>query len=315
MIPHYAVSTRRDAERSRQGLAAAGFGIVVNLGLILLKGTIGIVGHSQALIADAVHSGADLMNSCIAVASFLYSRRPADWDHPYGHERAEAFASTIAAVLIAVAGVGVGYDSAVALVERHPETPSMLTLVAAAVAIVIKVGMSRYVGKLAQRIHSKSLLAEARDHLLDVVASVLVVIGIVLARSGLPWFDAVAGLGVAGFIFVTAWGILRDAAGELLDTSLSPEQRQRIMAVVEAVPGVVRVPGIAGRTIGHTILVELHVDLDPKLTVAEGAHIVDALKEHVLASSEDIRTVVVEINTDQFEPAALHLMAPPRHTR
>nr|MBA3824333.1 hypothetical protein [Ktedonobacterales bacterium] len=123
------------------------------------------------------------------------------------------------------------------------------------------------------------------------------------------------GLGVAGFILVTAGSILRDAAGELLDTSLSPEQRQRIMDVVEAIPGVVRVPGIAGRTIGHTILVELHVDLDPKLTVGEGAHIVDAIKEGVLAGEDDVRTVVVEINTDQFEPAALHLMPPPSRAR
>jgi cation diffusion facilitator family transporter len=312
MIPHYAVGERRDAERSRQGLAAAGFGIVVNLGLIILKGTIGVLGHSQALIADAVHSGADLLNSCIAAASFLYSRRPADWNHPYGHERGEAFASTVAAVLIAVAGVGVGYDSLMALLTRHPETPSALTFVAAAVAIVVKVGMSSYVGNLARRIHSKSLLAEARDHLVDVVASVLVIVGIALARWGLPWFDAVAGLGVAGFILITAGGILRDAAGELLDTSLSPEQRHRIMAVVEAVPGVVRVPGIAGRTIGYRILVELHVDLDPKLTVAEGAHIVDAIKGGVLAGVDDVRTVVVEINTDQFEPDALHQLPPGR---
>jgi cation diffusion facilitator family transporter len=311
MVAHYAASERRDAERSRRGLAAASFGIMVNLGLIILKGVIGIIGHSQALIADAVHSGADLLNSCIAAASFLYSRRPADWNHPYGHERAEAFASTIAAVLIAVAGIGVGYDSLLVLFAQHSEPPSALTFIAAAVAIVVKVGMSRYVGNLARRIHSKSLLAEARDHLLDVVASVLVIVGIALARLGLPWFDAVAGLGVAVFILITAGSILRDAASELLDTSLSPEQRQRIMAVVESVPGVVRVPGIAGRTIGHTILVELHIDLDPKLTVGEGAHIVDAIKAQVLESVEDVRTVVVEINTDQYEPAALHLMAPP----
>jgi cation diffusion facilitator family transporter len=311
MIPHYAVSPRRDAERSRQGLMAAGFGIVANLVLIALKGTIGVLGHSQALIADAVHSGADLLNSCIAAASFLYSRRPADWNHPYGHERAEAFASTIAAVLIAVAGVGVGYDSLRALLAGHPETPSLLTLVAAGIAIAVKLGMSTYVGNLARRIRSKSLLAEARDHLLDVVSSVLVIVGIALARLGLPWFDALAGLGVAAFILATSAGILRDAASELLDTSLSPEQRQQIIGLVETVTGVVRVRGIAGRTIGHTILVELHVDLDPKLSVGDAAHIVDAIKESVLAGMEDVRTVVVEINTDQFEPEALHLMAPP----
>jgi cation diffusion facilitator family transporter len=290
---------------------AATWGIGANLGLILLKGSIGIIGHSQALVADAVHSGSDLLNSCIALASFLYSRRPPDWNHPYGHERAEAFASTIAAVMIGVAGVLVGYDSIHSLLQPVGEPPSALTLVAAGIAILVKFALSGYVGNLARRIKSKSLLAEARDHLLDVIASAVVIVGILLARLGLVRFDAIAGLGVAVFILVAAIGILRTAAQELMDTSLTPAQRHEILRIVEAVPGVQRVRAIAGRTIGYTILIELHVDVNPASTVAEGAHIVDAIKETLLRQIEDARTVVVELNTDQFEPDALRLMAPP----
>ncbi len=312
MAPHHSpLGTPRDGGRAAQGMRAAAFGILANLGLIVLKGTIGLVGHSEALVADAVHSGSDLLNSCIALASFFYSRRPPDWNHPYGHERAEAFASTIAAVLIAVAGLLVGYDSVQALLHPATAPPSALTLVAAGIAIAVKFALSGYVGNLARRIKSKSLLAEARDHLLDVVASGVVIIGIFLARLGLIWFDAVAGLGVAGFILVAAVGILRVAALELMDTSLSPAQRHDVMRIAQAVPGVTHVRAIAGRTIGYSILVELHVDVDPHLTVAEGARIVDAIKERVLREVEDVRTVVVELNTDQFEPEALRQPPPP----
>jgi cation diffusion facilitator family transporter len=302
----------RDAGRAAQGIRAAALGIAANLGLIVLKGSIGLVGHSEALIADAVHSGSDLLNSCIALASFLYSRRPPDWNHPYGHERAEAFASTIAAVLIAVAGMLVAYDSVQAIIHPAKVPPTALTLVAAAVAIAVKFALSGYVGNLARRIKSKSLLAEARDHLLDVVASGVVIVGIFLARLGLIWFDAVAGLGVAAFILLAAFGILRVAAHELMDTSLSAAQRHDVMRITEAVPGVTHVRGIAGRTIGYSILVELHVDVDPRLTVAEGARIVDTIKERVLREVADVRTVVVELNTDQFEPEALRLTPPPQ---
>lgn len=291
-------------------MRAAALGIVSNIALIALKGTIGLAGHSQALVADALHSASDLLNSCIALASFLYSRRPPDWNHPYGHERAEAFASTIAAVLIGVAGVIVGRDSVLTLMAPQEATPSALTLVAAGIAVVVKLALSNYVGAIARRTKSKSLIAEARDHLLDVVASIVVIAGILMARLGYRAFDAIAGIFVAIFILVTAVSLLRDAATELMDTSLSRLQRHEIIAIAEAVAGVRRVHGIAGRTIGHTILVELHADVDPQLSVADGAHIVDAIKERILSQMAEVRTVVVELNTDQFEPEALSLQVP-----
>jgi cation diffusion facilitator family transporter len=300
-----------DALRARQGVRAAVMGIVSNTALIALKGIIGVLGNSQALIADAVHSASDLLNSTLALGSFLYARRPPDWNHPYGHERAEAFASTIAAVLIGVAGVYVGRDSVVALMRHDVSAPALLTLIAAVIAILIKLGLTNYVGAIARRTKSKSILAEARDHLLDVVASGVVIVGIVLARLGFVAFDAIAGLFVSLFILVTAMSILREAARELMDTSLSPAQRHEIVRVAATVPGVRRVHGIAGRTIGHTILVELHVDVDPGASVADGARVVDDIKARVLAQVADVRTVVVELNTNLFEPEALTLMAPP----
>lgn len=311
MGPHFAhFGVRHPPDRATQGIQAAALGIASNIALIVLKGTIGVAGHSQALIADALHSASDLLNSCIALASFLYSRRPPDWNHPYGHERAEAFASTIAAVLIGVAGVVVGRDSILTLMAPHGAIPSAITLVAAGIAIVVKLGLSNYVGAIARRTKSKSLVAEARDHLLDVIASVVVIAGILMARLGFRAFDAIAGIFVAIFILVTAVSLLLEAATELMDTSLSRVQRHEIIAISEAVTGVRRVHGIAGRTIGHTILVELHADVDPQLSVADGARIVDTIKERILSQVADVRTVVVELNTDQFEPEALSLNAP-----
>ncbi len=309
---HYSpVGMHREARRAREGMHAAIIGIISNSVLIVLKGSIGVIGSSQALIADAIHSGSDLLNSCIALGSVLYARRPPDWDHPYGHERVEAFASTVAAVLIGVAGVVVAYDSITALIFGELRPPAALTLVAAGIALLIKLGLNRYVGAIARRTKSKAMATEARDHLIDVIVSAVVIAGIGLARLGVTWFDGVAGLFVAGFILVTAISLIYSAANELMDTSLSPEQRRAILCIAENVNGVCHVQAIAGRTIGHTILVEMHVDVDPSITVAEGARIVDAIKEQVLSRLDDVRTVVVELNTNQFEPEALHLMAPP----
>lgn len=297
--------------RAALGLRAAGLGIAVNLALAVLKGVVGVLGHSQALIADAVHSGGDLVNSGIAFVSFLFSRRPPDWNHPYGHERAEAFAATVGGVLIGVAGLVVGRDAVTVLLAPGHATPDLATLWAALAALIVKLALTRYVGDGARRTRSQSLKAETRDHLNDVVVSLVVIASIVVAQHGLWWVDPLASLCVAGFILVSAGMILRDAASELLDTSLSPDQRRAIQAIAIGTPGVRNVQAIAGRTIGHTILVELHVDVDPALTVAEGARVVDALKAGIRRQMSDVRTVVVELNTDQFEPDALRLMAPP----
>ena len=308
------VGARREFDSASQGMRAAIAGIISNLALVVLKGVVGVLGHSEALVADAIHSGSDLLNSCIALGSVMYAHRPADWNHPYGHERAEAFASTIAAVLIGLAGVIVGRDSIISLMHPEPHAPAIITLVAAAVALLVKLGLSRYVGDIAQRTKSKAMLTESRDHLIDVIVSGVVIIGIACARLGIIWFDGVAGLCVAGFILATAVSILLSAASELMDTSLAPGQRREIMRIAESVTGVRNVHAIAGRTIGRSILVEMHVDVEPSLTVDEGARIVDTIKERVLSDVADVRTVVVELNTDQFEPEALHLMAPPNAT-
>ncbi|HKD76440.1 MAG TPA: cation diffusion facilitator family transporter [Ktedonobacterales bacterium] len=312
---HYSpVGMHREERRAREGMRAAIIGIISNSVLIALKGSIGVIGGSQALVADAIHSGSDLLNSCIALGSVLYARRPPDWDHPYGHERVEAFASTIAAVLIGVAGIVVAYDSITTLIYGETRPPAALALVAAGIALLIKLGLNRYVGAIARRTKSKAMATEARDHFIDVIVSAVVIAGIGLARLGATWFDGVAGLCVAGFILITATSLIYNAAQELMDTSLTPEQRQVILCIAEGVDGVRHVQAIAGRTIGHTILVEMHVDVDPAITVAEGARIVDTIKEQVLSHIDEVRTVVVELNTNQFEPEALHLMAPPTRT-
>lgn len=306
-----AMNQRSDRERAQRGLRTAGLGIGINAALVVLKAVIGVLGHSQALIADAVHSGGDLGNSCIAFASFLFSRRPPDWNHPYGHERIEAFSSTIAASFIFVAGAAIGYDAIIALVRGDYTRPAMSTLLAAGIALVIKFCLGIYTRHMAARTRSKSLGAEARDNAADVVVSLVVIIGILCSRLGATWFDPLASLGVTCFILATAFSIWRDAAGELLDTSLTPAQRREILAIVSGIDGVRHVHAIAGRTIGHTILVELHADVDPALTVEQGARVVDTLKATILQRVPEVRTVVVELNTDRFEPDALQLMAPP----
>jgi cation diffusion facilitator family transporter len=292
--------------RFSQGLRAVFFGVVSNLGLIVLKAVVGVLGHSEALVADAVHSGADLVNSLLAFASLLVSRRPADITHPYGHGRAEALSANVAAMIIGSAGALVIWGSVTSLVHRHSTRPDWATLWVGLVAMALKLVLAVYTARIARRINSKAVNADARDHLADVLSSGVVVVGILAARLGAPLLDPLAGLVVGGFIIYTAAQIFLGAAHELMDTSLAPEVRAEVIAQAGAVQGI-RISGVAGRTIGDMTLVEIHADVDPTISVAEAGRIVDEVKSRLIGCIADVSHVVVELNSGVFEPETLRV--------
>jgi len=292
--------------RFSQGLRAVLFGVVSNLGLIVLKAVVGVLGHSEALVADAVHSAADLVNSLLAFASLLVSRRPADITHPYGHGRAEALSANVAAMIIGSAGALVIWGSVTSLVHRHSTRPDWATLWVGLVAMALKLVLAVYTARIARRINSKAVNADARDHQADVLSSGVVVVGILAARLGAPLLDPLAGLVVGGFIIYTAAQIFLGAAHELMDTSLAPEVRAEVIAQAGAVQGI-RISGVAGRTIGDMTLVEIHADVDPAISVAEAGRIVDEVKSRLIGCIADVSHVVVELNSGVFEPETLRV--------
>lgn len=298
---------RRTRERRIQrGLRAVLLGIATNALLILLKGTVGVLGHSQGLVADAVHSAADLVNSLLAFASLLISRKPADIAHPYGHGRAEALSANVAAMIIGSAGGLVIWQAIHTLIRGRSATPDWSTLWVGAVALVSKLALAIYAGRVARAIKSKAVNADARDHLTDVLSAAVVIAGIVAARLGTPLLDPLAGLVVGGFIIYTAIEVFLGAAHELMETNLSPEVRAEVIAEASAVTGF-RISGVAGRTLGDMTLVEIHADVDPSLTVAEAGRIIDEVKARVVGCVADVTNVVVELNSAAFEPEALRV--------
>lgn len=293
-------------QRHARGIRALLFGVGANAALIVLKATVGLLGHSSGLLADAVHSGADLVNSLLALVSLLVSRRPADITHPFGHGRAEALAANFAGMIIGGAGLLVGWESVTTMIQRGHERPDILTLWVALAAILVKLALTIYAARVARAIRSKAVHADARDHMADVLSGTVVVIGIGAARLGWIWLDPLAGLIVSGFILYTAAEVLVGAVNELMDTSLSPAVRAAVIAEVGQVAGI-RMSGVAGRTIGDMTLVEIHGDVDPTLSVAEAGQIIDTVKARLIGRVADVNHVVIELNSCAFEPEALRV--------
>jgi cation diffusion facilitator family transporter len=295
----------RNAARFRIGVRAVSLSFVSNLVLIFVKATAGIVGHSQGLVADAIHSGADLVNSGSVLASLYVSRKPADVAHPYGHGRAEALAAIFASFIIGTAGLAIGWDAITVLRTGRTDVPTAMTLWVAVAALVVKMALFVYEGRVAQRVMSKSVRADAREQLTDALASGVVIAGIAGARLGYPQLDTISSLLVSLFILYTAYEVFFDAAEELMDTSLSPALREEILESIAGVTAQARVSGVAGRTLANSTVIEVHIDVDPEMTVGVAAGIADQIKQRLLADVPAVTNVIVEMNSALDEPHRL----------
>jgi cation diffusion facilitator family transporter len=288
---------RSAAERFAAAVRGPLLGLFVNLALVAVKAVAGVASGSAALLADAGHSGADVANNLLVLGSLVYSRRPADETHPYGHDRAEVLAAVGSAYLLGAAGIFFGWDSIQKLIRGTP-TPLPLAVWVAAGTLLVKLVVVRIETAVAHRVASQAVMADARDNLSDVLSSVAVIVGVLGARLGLRWLDGAAGVVIAFLILATAVRIAAPAGAELLDPNLSESVLSRVRQAAEAVPGVGRVTAVTGRAHGSDLLVELSIEVRPDLPVARAAAIADAVRQAVYDAVPEVGDATVELNTD-----------------
>ena len=205
-----------DAKRVTMQVSTVG--IVCNAALTVFKLIAGIVAHSSAIVADAVHSASDILGSLIVMIGAVFSNKAADASHPYGHEKLECIASILLGNILVLVGAAIGYTGITKIL--HGETlaaPGMLALIAAAVSIAVKEALYWYTIAAAKRIRSVSLKAEAWHHRSDALSSIGSFAGVLGARLGLPILDPIASIVICLFIFKVAFGIFRESIDRLVD--------------------------------------------------------------------------------------------------
>ena len=256
-----------DAKRVTMQVSTVG--IVCNAALTVFKLVAGIVAHSSAIVADAVHSASDILGSLIVMIGAVFSHKAADASHPYGHEKLECIASILLGNILVLVGAAIGYTGITKII--HGETlaaPGMLALIAAVVSIVVKEALYWYTIAAAKRIRSVSLKAEAWHHRSDALSSIGSFAGVLGARLGLPILDPIASIVICLFIFKVAFDLVRTGLNELLERSLPADVEEEILRIVTADPEVCQPHNLRTRRIGAAIAVEVHVRMDGAMTVA-----------------------------------------------
>lgn len=277
-------TNRKKAAQAAQKVTL--IGSVVNLLNFIVKLVVGIWASSSALIADAIHSLSDLLSDLLVLVATHWASQKPDADHPYGHDRYETLATLLlGSILIAVAGA-LMWDSFGRLFAGGELTsPHFLALFAAVFSIASKEWIYRYTLKIARKINSKLLEANAWHHRSDALSSIVVLVAIAGSMFGLGWLDQLAALIVGIMVGKMGAELIWESMQELVDTALPEEETAEIKRFASQVAGVKDVHDLRSRKMGSRTILDLHLEVAPYLSVSEGHEIgvwvAKTLKENI----------------------------------
>jgi len=285
------------SDRLQRSLRATFLGLAVNVTLAVAKFFAGIFGHSQALIADAVESLADVFSSIVVWRGVVVAEAPPDEDHPYGHGKAEPLAAAGVSVMLLLAAGLITYHSLRGLIEPRVG-PSAWTLILLVAVIVVKAVLFRYVLHEGKHMESSAVKADAWHHRSDAITSGAAFIGISIALIGGKGYenaDNWAALAAACVIALNGWRLLLPAFNDLMDRSPDREVIERIKKIAATIPGVDRVEKCFVRKMGYHLYADMHVEVNPDMTVVHSHEIAHAVKNKVRAQIPAVSYVLVHI--------------------
>lgn len=276
---------------------AAWIGLLVNLVLAVAKLLGGVISGSFALISDAVNSTGDVLTSTVVIVALHIAQRPADANHPYGHTRAEGIAASNVALLIIVSAAFVGWE-ALRRFGRAQPVPPLWALWIAGCNVAIKEALYHYKMRVGRRTGSAALIANAWDHRSDALCALAVLIGLALVRWGGPqlgFADSLAALIVGGAIVAAGVSLLHTSANELMDAQAEADVIEAVRGTAATVGGVRAVEQVRVRKTGLEHLADIHVQVAPHLSVADGHRISHHVKNELMDRIPTLRDVMVHL--------------------
>jgi cation diffusion facilitator family transporter len=270
----------------------------VNAALSLAKAAGGVLGGSQALLADALHSVSDLASDAVVLFALRFSGEPADHQHPYGHGRMETAAAFSVGLILLTAGVYMLYRSVGDLWIPRPYGLNFLALPFIVLAIALKEGLYRITDSVGRHTSNQALIANAWHHRSDAISSIATLVGVAFALLGYWRADALAAASVAVLVIWAGVRIARESLDDLVDTAPTEEMLARIRAAIEGVEGVKSVHALRTRRIGPHFFVDVHIQVNAALSVAAGHLIAHRGQEAVLSKVSEVSEVNVHVEPD-----------------
>jgi cation diffusion facilitator family transporter len=290
-------------QRHKKGLLAVDVGLAANALLALLKTSVGIAGHSPALLADGINSTSDVAYGIVVKIFMRMSSKPADQEHPYGHDRLESIAAVVVGAFVITTAISIFWSSingVYDLLSGGDNTgASQLALWIALFTVLLKIWLSLWTFRLGRQTSNNVLLALAADHRNDIFSALAATFGIIFARMGYLWVDPMAGGVVSIIILLTGVEIIRESAADLMNTLPGKKLTEEIRSRLEGMAEVLDIEEIHGHRFGLYIVANITIGVSPDLTVAEGDRIATRVEEILVGEIDSMRRVFVHYHPVQ----------------
>lgn len=283
-------------QRKRQGILAVNIGLVANIILAALKTSIGILGHSPALLADGINSTSDVVYGIVVGVFIRLAGKPPDEEHPYGHDQMESVAAVVVGSFVLTTAIAIFWDAVnnvydLLVGQSDFGGAAVAALWVALLTVTLKLGLTIWTQRISRQTQNAAVLALAHDHRNDIFSALAATIGIFFGRMGYPWVDPLAGTMVALIILRTGIEILRESTADLMDTVPGQALAQQITELLRPIPGVIQIEEVHAHRFGPYLVVNITVGVDGSLSVAEGDKIASQVEHTLIEHVEFMRRV------------------------
>lgn len=287
----------------KEGMKVSVISIIGNVFLSIFKFIAGIIGKSNAMISDSIHSLSDVLSTIVVMIGLKLASKKEDVSHPYGHERIECVASFILAIFLFITGLGIGWMGIKTIFfENYSEIkmPTLIALIAAIISIITKEAMYWYTRGVAKKIKSDALMADAWHHRSDALSSIGSLIGIGGAMMGFKLLDSIASIIICLCIIKVSYDIFMDSVDKMVDKACNSDFINKICDLVLSTNGVLNIDLIKTRLFGNKIYIDLEIAANQDLTLKEAHEIAQEVHDNIENNYEDVKHCMVHVNPKEI---------------
>ncbi len=282
-------------DRFNQTKKASVLGIIGNLFLLIIKGIVGVLSSSQAMIADAANSAGDIFASLMSFIGNKIASEPSDESHNFGHGKAEYVFSLFISISMFFVSAKLLYDSGISLIEKKAFTFSWFLVLVCIITIITKLHLYMYTKKIYKKYDDLLLKASMTDHRNDCILTSCTLISIIFSLFGIFWVDGIVGMSISGWIFYTGIKIFIESYNVLMDKSLDSYSKDIILDLINNYKEIKSVDEISSTPIGYQYIVTVTISLDGNMSTFNSHHIADDLEKNIEAM-ENIARAIVHVN-------------------